>query len=145
MTVRFEANLNGPHWFLWRMNGGVWNAPETKNTLTLTALARGNYRLEALALDRHLLTSAPAAAVFRIQVAPETQIARWVRALLSGTDNEREAAVAGLIKQPGTALTAIQAARPGASESGRWWLDAARQQIMEQMTEQGQIGTNGER
>jgi len=145
VRVRFGAKLAGPHWFLWRLSGGVWSAPTTEDTLTLTALARGNYRLEVEALDRHLQASPPAAAVFRIAVALETQIARWVRGLLSGTDDEREAAVAGLIKQPGTALTAIQAARPGASESGRWWLDAARQQIMEQMTEQGQIGTNGER
>ena len=148
VTARFGTKLAGTHWFLWRLNGGVWSAPTTKDTLALTAMARGNYRLEVKALDRHLQTSAPAADVFRIQVAPETQIARWVRALLSGTDNEREAAVAGLVKQPEAARAALQAARPGASESGRWWIDAALQQIeeqiTEQITEQSQAGTSGE-
>lgn len=39
------------------------------------------------------------------------QIARWVRALLSGTDDEREAAVAGRVKQPEAARAALGAAR----------------------------------
>ena len=138
VTVRFGTELNGSHGFLWRLNGGAWSAPTTENTLALTALARGNYRLEVEALDRHLQASAPATDVFTIQVMPETQITRWVRALLSGTDDEREAAVAGLVKQPEAARAALGAARTGAPESGRWWIDAALQQI----TDQAQAGTN---
>ena len=89
--------------------------------------------MQVQALDRRLQTSTPlAAAVFSIRVAPGTQIARWLRALLHGTDDEREAAVAGLTKQPEIALPALAAARPGATEAGRWWLDAATQQIMAQ-------------
>ena len=129
MTVRFGKKLAGPHWILWRLNGGAWSAPTTERVLTLSALARGDYRLEAETLDLRLQTSTPAAAVWSVQVSPETQIAGWVRTLLSGSDAAREAAAAGLVKQPAAALPALQAARPGASEAGRWWIDAAVQQI----------------
>lgn len=120
---------SGPHWFLWRLNGGEWSASQTANEMNLTALPPGNCCVEIQALDRHLQPSPPAAAAFSIRVAPGAQIARWVSALLHGTEAAREAAVAGLIKQPDAALLALQAAYPSASEDGRWWLDAAIQQI----------------
>ena len=107
-----------------------------RNTIRLTALPRGDYHLEVEALDRRLQPSSPAVAVFSTRVAPGAQVARWVGALLRGTDAEREAAVAGLVKQPDAAL---RAARPGASEAGRWWLDATIQQIMD-----GHQGAGGE-
>ena len=132
VVARAQASPRGPHWFLWRLNGGAWSAPQTTDTMRLTALPRGNYRVEIQAMDRRLQPSAPAAAAFSIRVAPGAQIARWVSALLHGTEDAREAAVAGLIKQPDAALPALQAARPAASEDGRWWLDAAMQQIMDE-------------
>jgi hypothetical protein len=131
VRVRFRAKPGGPFWFQWRLNGGAWSGPQTADGVTLTALPHADYRLEVQALDRRLQASPPAAAAFSIRVAPGTQIARWVRALLSGTDDQREAAVAGLIKQPQAALPALRAAQAGASESGRWWLEAARQRITE--------------
>ena len=133
ITVRIRANSGSPPRVRWRLNGGTWSAPQTMAGVTLTALPRGDYRVEVQAVDHRLQMSvSPAVAVFSIRVAAGTQIARWLRALLHGTDDEREAAVAGLVKQPDVALPALMAARPGASEAGRWWLDAATQQIMEQ-------------
>ena len=135
VKMRFQTNLRGRHWFLWRFHGSAWNAPTAAaaDTVTLTGLLRGDYRIEAQALDSSLQPSVPlAVAVFSIRVAPGVQIARWVSALLNGTDEAREAAVAGLIKQPAAALPALQEARPAASEEGRWWLDAAIQQITDQ-------------
>ena len=133
VAMRVKVMLTGSHWLMWRLNGGEWTAPQAMagaaSTIRLTGLAHGDYRAEVKALDRHLQPSAPAVAVFSIRVDARTQIARWVTALLSGTDDEREAAVAGLVKQPGDALPALKAARPGASEAGRWWIDAALQQL----------------
>lgn len=140
VAVRFQSPLRGPCWFQWRLNDGAWSKPGQGGTLTLTALPHGDYRLEVQVLDRRLQSSPPAVAVFSIRVAPNTQITRWVRALLTGTDDQREAAVAGLIKQPDAALPALRAAQAGASESGRWWLDAAIQEIMEQHQAAGEAG-----
>ncbi len=132
VLVRFKSALPGLHWLLWRVNGGAWSAPATEKTLALTALPRGDYRLEVQALDSRLQASPSAAAVWSIRVAPEAQITRWVSALSAGPDDAREIAVAGLTKQPAAALPALKAARPGASELGRWWIDAAMQQISDE-------------
>ena len=138
VTVHIQEKLHGPHWFLWRLNGGAWSKPQKADTVMLTGLPRGDYRVEVQALDRRLLSSpAPAVAVFSIRVDPSAQVARWVRTLLTGTDDGREAAVTGLLKQPALALPALQAARSGASESGRWWLEAAIQQILDQSKREG--------
>ena len=133
VKLRFAASAGRAHWFQWRLNGGPWNAPQTTDTAVLPSLLPGAYRVEAQTIDARLQASPkPSAAVFVLQPASAMQIARWVQALLSGTENAREAAVAGLVKQPADALPALQAARPGASEDGRWWLDAAIQQITDQ-------------
>jgi hypothetical protein len=132
VTAHIQTKLQGSHWFLWRLNDGAWSTPQTTDTVRLTALAHGDYRMEVQMLDERLQPSPPAVAVFSIRVTSDTQISRWVRALLNGSDAEREAAVAGLVKQPAAALLALQAPHPGISESARWWLDAAIQQIMDQ-------------
>lgn len=133
VRLRFAAKMTGPRWFQWRFNGGAWSDPTPTDTVTLTALTPGNYRVEAQAINTLLQASpTPSAAIFVLQPPTTAQMAHWVRALLSGTDDEREAAVAGLVKQPEAARAALGAARSGASESGRWWIDAALQQITEQ-------------
>lgn len=131
VTVRVQSELRGPHWYLWRLNGGAWSAPTTAKTQVFTGLPHGEYRLEVQALDSRLQLSPVAAAAWSVQVAPASQIAGWVSALNSGPDAAREAAVAGLIKQPLLALPALKAARPAASDLGKWWIDAAIQQITE--------------
>ena len=81
-------------------------------------------------MDTQLQVSArPSSAAFTIRPATPSQIARWVQTLLSGRDDDREAAARGLRKQPETALPLLRAARPGASEQGRWWIDAVLGQI----------------
>ena len=129
VSVRFSSALSGPHWFLWRVNSGQWSAPTTTKTQAFTALPRGDYRLEVQALDSRLQVSLPAVAVWSVRVDQETQIARWVSTLSAGPDAAREIAVAGLEKQPAAALPALKAARPAASDLGKWWIDAAIQQI----------------
>lgn len=129
VSVRFTSALSGPHWFLWRVNGGPWSAPTTAKTLALTALPRGDYRLEVQALDSRLQVSPAAVAVWSVRVDQETQIARWIHVLSAGPDEAREIAVAGLIKQPAAARPALKAARPAASDLGKWWIDAAIQEI----------------
>ena len=132
VTLHFSMVIAGPHWFLWRMNGGEWSAPQKAASVSLTSLPRGDYRVEALALDKNLQAAPqPSVAVFSIRVDPSAQVAHWVRVLLVGGDNARETAVAGLVKQPALALPALQAAHAGASEEARWWLDAATQQIQD--------------
>lgn len=130
VALHFVAQGHGPHWFLWRLNGGEWSAPQRADSVTLSDLAHGDYRVEAQTLDARLQASArPSAAVFTIRVATAPQVAQWVQTLLTGSDEAREAAVRGLVKQTDLALPALQAARAGASENARWWIDAALQQI----------------
>ena len=129
VIVRIHTAIPSRLWFLWRLNGGEWKEPQKTNTVLLTALPHGDYRLEVQTLDNRLQASTPAVAVFSIRVAAGIQIARWVRALRHGTNDEREAAVAGLVKQPEAALPALLSARSGASEASRWWIEAAIQQI----------------
>ena len=134
VRLRFQAAQSGPHELQWRLNGGAWSAPLTGGgPVMLTALRPGTYRVEAQAVNSLLQASpAPSVAVFTVQPPTAAQIAAWVQALLSGSDDAREAAVTGLVKLPAAALPALHAARPGASESGQWWIDAAIQQIADQ-------------
>ena len=147
VQVRFSSALPGPHWIRWRLNGGAWSAPTTAKTQSFTGLPRGDYALQVQALDSRLQLSPAASAAWRVTVAPEAQMAHWVAALSAGPDPAREAAVAGLLRQPGAALPALKAARPGASDLGRWWMDAAVQQIeqqqIEQRAEQSAAGVSG--
>ena len=135
VRLRFQAARPGPHELQyelqWRLNGGAWSAPLTGGgTVALAALRPGTYRVEAQTINSLLQASpAPAVAVFTVQPPTAAQIAAWVQALLTGPDDAREAAVAGLRKLPAAALPALRAARPGASEAGQWWIDAAVQQL----------------
>jgi hypothetical protein len=133
VRLHFAAKRPKTDQLQWRLNGGAWSPPLTTDTVTLTALRPGAYHVEAQTLDTLLQASpTPSAAVFVVQPASAMQIARWVQALLHGTDDARESAVKGLVKQPDLALPALEAARPGASDDARWWLDAAIQQIADQ-------------
>lgn len=129
--IRFRSQTPGSNWLLWRLNGGAWSAPQKMGAVTLAGLPHGDYRIEVQALDRRLQPSPSAVAVFHVRVAAAAQIARWVSALLQGTDDQREVAVAGLVQQPAAALPALQAALPGASDAARWWIEATIQQIQD--------------
>ncbi len=130
VLLHFEAAPQGPREFQWRLNGGAWRTPHPGSRVTLTGLRPGAYRVEAQAISPLLqATQTPSAALFVVQPPTAAQIARWVSALSAGPDDAREIAVAGLLKQPAAALTALKAARPAASDLGKWWIDAAIQQI----------------
>lgn len=98
--------------------------------MTLSDLARGDYRVEAQTVGALLQLSArPSSAAFTTRAATPAQVARWVQTLLAGSDDGREAAAAGLSRQTDLALPALRAARAGASAEGLWWLGAVIQQI----------------
>ncbi len=130
VSLRFTSASAVPHKILWRINDGEWKHLPGTGTVRLTDLPHGNYRVEAQAVDDLLQVSPqPAVAVFSIRPASAGQIERWVQTLVSGTDDAREQAAAGLVKQGAPALPALQAARPGASEAAEWWLEAVTAQI----------------
>lgn len=130
VRLRFQAAPHGPREFQWRLNGGAWKTPPPGSPVTLTGLRPGAYRVEAQAISPLLQASpTPSAARFVVQPPTAAQIARWVSALSAGPDAAREIAVVGLEKQPDAALPALKAAHPAASEIGKWWIDAAIQQI----------------
>ncbi len=130
VLLRFEAAPHGPREFQWRLNGGAWKTPQPGGLEMLTGLRPGTYRVEAQAISPLLQASPkPSAALFVVQPPTAAQIARWVSALTAGPDAAREIAVAGLLKQPAAALPALKAARPAATDTGKWWIDAAIQQI----------------
>ena len=130
VAFHFAAQGDGTHWFLWRLNGGEWSAPQKPASVILSDLKPGDYRVEAQAMDMLLQTSYhPSSAAFTLRAATPAQIAQWVQTLLTGPDDARETAAKGLAKQPDLALPTLRAAQPGASEAGRWWVDAVIQQI----------------
>jgi hypothetical protein len=49
----------------------------------------------------------------------------------------RDAAVAALVRQPALALPLLQSAREKAGPDQRWWIDAAIQQIEENLSKNG--------
>ena len=86
--------------------------------------------MEARSFDPALQTDAvPAGLTFEIHLDAPAQVARYVAQLAGPDYARRKAAVIALARQPGVALPALQAARAGANESHRWWIDAAWQQI----------------
>ncbi len=130
VRLYFHTASQGPCEFQWRLNGGAWRTPQAGQPETLTGLHPGTYRVEARAISPLLqATLVPSAALFVVQPPTAAQIARWVSVLSAGPDDAREIAIAGLMKQPALALPALRAARPAASELGKWWIDAAIQQI----------------
>ena len=63
-----------------------------------------------------------------IDLDPAIQIERWISALSSTAYEKRKAAVASLGAQV-TALPALKAARPKATDDLRWWIDVAIHEI----------------
>jgi hypothetical protein len=117
-------------WFKWRLDDEPWSQPQRTSHVRLDALPGGKHRIEAAAIDRHLLIDpTPALAAFSVNIDPAKQVAAFIAALSSPDYARREAAVAGLAKQPKRALPALKAARATASASTQWWIDAAIQQI----------------
>lgn len=125
--------VEGKSRFDWRLDGGAWHPVATEAApvnVTLDGLPGGAHRFEARSFDAALQTDAsPAVLPFEIRLDPRAQVAGYVDQLADPDYARRTAAVAALARQPELALPALQAARAGANEDRRWWIDAALQQI----------------
>jgi hypothetical protein len=129
-TFEFSSTATGQKWYRWRTDDEPWSQPQTSSRVQLDALPGGLHRIQAMAIDRNLLSDpSPASAVFLVNIDPAKQVAAFIGELSSPDYSRREAAVTGLAKQPKRALPTLKAARVRASESSRWWIDAAIQQI----------------
>ncbi len=136
MVVRLGTDagaVDGKFHFRWRLDDGPWTpltADGPAASVTLDALPGGPHRFEARSLDAALQTdAAPVVLPFEIHVDPGAQITGYIARLADPDFSQRAAAVAALARQPDRALSALRAARAGADESQRWWIDAAEQQI----------------
>jgi hypothetical protein len=130
VKVHFGATLKGPAWFTWRIDDGAWTLPSHDAEATLNGLAAGKHRIDVAAMDERLqIDPTPAVAQVEIRVNTEQQLLALIEQLKDPDYSVRDAAVAGLVRQPALALPLLQAAREKASPDQRWWIDAAIQQI----------------
>ena len=119
----------GKHWFRWRLDGGVWSAPQSTSLVSLNFVPAGSHRIEAAAINARLqLDPTPAVKAFRVDITPQAQLAKFLTMLRSSDYTQREAAVKALAQQPERALPALRTARAGADADLRWWIDAAIQE-----------------
>ena len=97
-------------------------------------LADGTHRIEAAALDERLqIDPTPAAAEVTVHMDPQKQLATLIEQLKDPDYTQRDAAVAALVLQPALALPVLQSAREKAGPDQRWWIDAAIQQIKDNL------------
>jgi len=73
-----------------------------------------------------------------IHVDPQAQIAALIEKLKDPNYTVRDAAVAGLLRQPALALPLLQSARETAGADQRWWIDSAIQQIQDRLAKDKQ-------
>ena len=71
-----------------------------------------------------------------IHVDPQKQLAALVEQLKDPDYSRRNAAVAGLVRQPALALPLLQSARENASTDQLWWIDAAIEQIKDRLAKE---------
>jgi streptogramin lyase len=130
VKLQFATPVKGKVWFTWRIDGGDWSSPTETAETTLSWLANGKHTIEAAALDERLqIDPNPPRSEVTIQVDPQAQIAALIEQLKDPSYDKRDAAVAGLVRQPALALPALQSTREKADADQRWWIDAAIQQI----------------
>jgi hypothetical protein len=130
VKLHFDTQVKGKVCYTWRIDGGDWSPPSESAETTLSWLANGKHTIEAAALDERLqIDPNPPRTEVTIQVDPQAQIAALIEQLKDPSYDKRDAAVAGLLRQPALALPALQSAREKADADQRWWIDAAIQQI----------------
>jgi len=138
VTLRFSPKVKGAAGFTWRMDGGAWSAPTKSPETTLEDLPNGKHRIEAAAIDGHLqIDLTPAEATIDVHVDAGKQIGELIQKLAASDYSVREKAVASLVLQAAPALPLLQAAREKAGPDQRWWIDAAIQQIKENVAKSG--------
>jgi hypothetical protein len=134
VKLDFESTVKGKAWFTWRADNDVWAPPAQVGEATLTGLADGKHRIEARAIDERLrIDPTPAVVEVEIHADNQNQIAALIEHLKDQDYSVRDAAVAGLVRQPALALPLLQSAREKAGPDERWWIDAALQQIKERL------------
>jgi streptogramin lyase len=134
VTLRFATKSKGASGFTWRMDGGPWSTPTKSAEITLEELSNGTHRIEAAAVDQRLqFDLAPAAAVVDIHIDIEAHVRELIQKLADPDYSVREKAVAALVGRGTLALPLLQLAREKANPDQRWWIDAAMQQIEENL------------
>lgn len=115
--------------FRWRLDDGPWEGAQDRSVV-LDSLENGEHTVKAQAFDEKLQCDpVPAEAKFVIKFDPTIQIKELLSRLSDPDFAQRKAAIKALARQPATALAALKAARPEATDDQRWWIDAAIQQI----------------
>lgn len=140
VKVGFASNETGKVLFSWRLDGGKWSVPGRQDSVILRSLAGGTHTLHAITIDSRLRADpVPASAVICINVRPQQQTAALLDLLRTAAgDNQREAIVRALAKQPASvALPELRAARARARSTERWWIDAAIQEIEQERKQAG--------
>jgi hypothetical protein len=135
LKLHFDATVKGQAWFTWRVDHDAWTRPTQASEATVSGLANGKHRIEVAAIDERLqIDPTPAAAEVDVHVDNQQQLAALIEKLKDPDYSMRDAAVAGLVRQPALALPLLQSAREKASPDQRWWIDAAIQQIEESLS-----------
>jgi streptogramin lyase len=130
VKLRFETQVKGKLWFIWRVDDGAWTSPSESAETTLDWLPNGQHLIAATALDERLqMDPTPATAEVTIHVDSQKRIATLIEQLKDPDYAVRDAAVDALVHQPALALPLLQSAREKAGADQRWWIDAAIQQI----------------
>jgi hypothetical protein len=129
-TFDFSIAGKGAKWFQWRLDKEPWSQRQTASRVRLDAVPGGKHEMEVAATGRSLLRDpSPAVVAFTVNIDPAKQVAGFITDLASRDYARREAAIAGLAKQPERALPALNSARGTAGEDTQWWINAAIQQI----------------
>ena len=132
VKLHFDSAGKGKIWFTWRVDNEAWTDPSEGAEATVTGLAEGKHRIEAEVIDERLqITLTPAVAEVEIPKVNQNELAALIEQLKDPDYSVRDAAVAGLARQPALALPLLCAAREKATPDLRWWIDAAIQQINE--------------
>jgi len=135
VVLRFSTNSKGVIGFTWRVDGGPWNTPTKRPEITIEELPNGRHHFEAAAVDARLQTAlTPAAAAVDIHIDLEAHIRELIRKLSDPDYAVREKAVAALIRRAPVSLPLLQSARENATPDQRWWIDAAIQQVEQEIS-----------
>jgi streptogramin lyase len=132
IKLYLEAPGKGKVWFTWRIDDGAWTQPTEGAEAAIPGLAEGKHRIEAAVIDERLqIDPKPAVAEVEISAGNQESLAALIEQLKDPDYSVRDAAVAGLVRQPALALPLLQSAREKAAPDQRWWIDAAIQRIKE--------------
>ena len=134
IALHFSTNTKGVTSFTWRMDGGLWSAPTNDSETKIEGAPGGRHRIEAAAIDdRVQIDLSPVVGMVDIPLTTERQLTALIQKLSDPDYMQREKAVNGLVRQSGAALPLLRSAREKAGADQRWWIDAAIQQIEENL------------